>query len=64
MFFLSYNPAFIGVSPVQSPYPLGPLKPMRTPLFSNNAMVFYKPGSTGSPTVGGITNRRHIAKRI
>ncbi len=69
MLFLTYSPAFIGVAPVQSPYPFAPTRaPPRSgtspSIFTNNALVFYKAGSSGARTLGnGVANGRVIARR-
>jgi len=69
MLFLSYRPALIGVSRVQSPYFLAPTTAppasgQSPSLFTNNAMVFYKAGSSGATTLGnGVGNGRIKARR-
>ena len=38
------------------------VRPMKMPLFSNNAQVYYKPGSLSSGGVGTVRNSRRKGK--
>ena len=35
----------------------------KKPLYTNNAMVFYKPGTVSSSSTGGVSNYRAVARR-
>jgi hypothetical protein len=58
----SFNPAYLGVSMV-SRGKLGPLKKLMKPVFTDNSMVYYKPGSLAAGGIGTVRNSNMKAKK-
>jgi hypothetical protein len=58
-----FNPVYLGVSMV-SRGKLGPLKNLMKPVFTDNSMVYYKPGSLAAGGIGTVRNSSVKVRKI